>query len=381
MKEKLKEGKGITLIVLVITIIVLLILAAVSIAILTGQNGILTRASNAKEQTEIGEVKERVQTDILGEQARNNGELTKDKFIEILNKYFNDVPTEENFSEDLTSLILETKEEYGNHDIKISEIYNGSFLKTVDSLKVGNKVYYDTGNTSVGNNGIIECTVLYDKTYNEAKGTNYGIQIISTDVIKDADGTAVIVPLGSNDNTVEGSGLEKVKNSYNNALKRLYEEAQKYLNKTYASEARCVGSDPADSDWDTTTNEAGYFTKKEGENDYYAYMKNYYGTLKDADDKYNTDWTQMGTITEIKSASSKYWLASRYVTSDSNYSRFWVRYIDSYGNLSKEGLCRLSPVSQAYDACHFGFCPVFTLNSGIKVTEGDGVDIPYTLTP
>ena len=45
-------NKGITLIALVITIIVLLILAAVSIATLTGENGILTRANDAKTQTE-----------------------------------------------------------------------------------------------------------------------------------------------------------------------------------------------------------------------------------------------------------------------------------------------------------------------------------------
>ena len=107
----------------ILNIIVLLILAGVTIATLTGENGILTRASDAKEQTEIAEVKERVQTDILGEQAGNNGELTKGKFIDILNKYFKDVPTEENFPEDLTSLTLETKEEYGSHDIKISEMY------------------------------------------------------------------------------------------------------------------------------------------------------------------------------------------------------------------------------------------------------------------
>ena len=44
--------KGITLIALVITIIILLILAAVSIATLTGENGILTRANDAKTETE-----------------------------------------------------------------------------------------------------------------------------------------------------------------------------------------------------------------------------------------------------------------------------------------------------------------------------------------
>ena len=49
---KSQYSTGITLIALVITIIVLLILAGVSIAMLTGQNGILTQASNAKQATE-----------------------------------------------------------------------------------------------------------------------------------------------------------------------------------------------------------------------------------------------------------------------------------------------------------------------------------------
>ena len=54
----LKKEKGITLVALVITIIVLLILAGVSIATLTGDNGILTKASEAKEKTEAASRKE-----------------------------------------------------------------------------------------------------------------------------------------------------------------------------------------------------------------------------------------------------------------------------------------------------------------------------------
>ena len=48
-KIKSKKERGITLIALVITIIVLLILAGVSIAMLTGQNGILTQANKRKQ--------------------------------------------------------------------------------------------------------------------------------------------------------------------------------------------------------------------------------------------------------------------------------------------------------------------------------------------
>ena len=54
------NNKGITLIALVITIIVLLILAGVSIAMLTGNNGILTQATNAKDETERAEIAEKV---------------------------------------------------------------------------------------------------------------------------------------------------------------------------------------------------------------------------------------------------------------------------------------------------------------------------------
>ena len=57
MKTRKKE-KGITLIALVISIIVLLILAGVTIAALSGDNGILTRAKDAKEKTEQAQKEE-----------------------------------------------------------------------------------------------------------------------------------------------------------------------------------------------------------------------------------------------------------------------------------------------------------------------------------
>ena len=61
MKIKINEKqKGITLIALVITIIVLLILAGVSIAMLTGDNGILMQASDSKIETAVGTVKEQL---------------------------------------------------------------------------------------------------------------------------------------------------------------------------------------------------------------------------------------------------------------------------------------------------------------------------------
>ena len=53
--KKTKENKGISLISLVVTVVVLLILLTVSIAFLTGENGIINRGNSAKEETEISE--------------------------------------------------------------------------------------------------------------------------------------------------------------------------------------------------------------------------------------------------------------------------------------------------------------------------------------
>ena len=54
----MKKQNGVTLIALVITIIVLLILAGVSIAMLTGENGILNQATKSVDQTLVSEAKE-----------------------------------------------------------------------------------------------------------------------------------------------------------------------------------------------------------------------------------------------------------------------------------------------------------------------------------
>lgn len=69
MKKTIRTSRGITLIALVITIIVLLILATVSIATLTGKNGILTKSQQAVETHKKAEYAERIQLIGLGLQA------------------------------------------------------------------------------------------------------------------------------------------------------------------------------------------------------------------------------------------------------------------------------------------------------------------------
>ena len=77
----IKKNKGITLIALVITIIVLLILAGVSIAMLTGNNGILTQAKLAKENTEAA--KEQEEKDLDKISSYINEKTIKDNYTDI----------------------------------------------------------------------------------------------------------------------------------------------------------------------------------------------------------------------------------------------------------------------------------------------------------
>ena len=71
--ERMKDKKGITLIALVITIVVLLILAGVTIATLTGENGILTKATEAKTNTEIASEKEAIGLAYNASKTNNKG--------------------------------------------------------------------------------------------------------------------------------------------------------------------------------------------------------------------------------------------------------------------------------------------------------------------
>lgn len=79
LSKKETPNKGITLIALVITIIVLLILAGVSIATLTGENGILNKATIATEKTKQEEGKEAILLaidEMLAEKLQNGEKLT-----------------------------------------------------------------------------------------------------------------------------------------------------------------------------------------------------------------------------------------------------------------------------------------------------------------
>jgi hypothetical protein len=111
---------GITLIGLVITIIVLLILAGVSINSIIGENGILTKAQDAVSQTDIAEVTEKVQMDLVELQMNSNSRgIDEESFVSVLSKY-----GEVGFDSDGEPVTLTT--EKGNV-IDVKDLYSGNF--------------------------------------------------------------------------------------------------------------------------------------------------------------------------------------------------------------------------------------------------------------
>ena len=127
-KTLIKSNNGVTLISLVVTIIVLLIISGISIALLNGNNGILTKATEAKSMTEKSALIEKIKTDILAQQsADNNGNLTSIALKQILLKYFGNVPSSDSLSSDT---LLTAKNEFGSYELKISDIYNGKIVIT-----------------------------------------------------------------------------------------------------------------------------------------------------------------------------------------------------------------------------------------------------------
>jgi len=147
MKNNLRQNKGITLIALVITIIVLLILVGVSIATLTGENGILTQANNAKNETKEAEAEE------IFKLIANEWQIEKAKGKTTLGEFLN----AKKQAGELTADVVDNGDgtytiEYNGEKIKIDS--NGTLTEVIngggnDQAKVGEKVtgsnkYYTT---------------------------------------------------------------------------------------------------------------------------------------------------------------------------------------------------------------------------------------------
>ena len=86
MKNKLRNKKGITLIALVVTMIVLLILVGVSISMISSQDGLLGKATGAKETQEVATEVEKVKLAVQAAMMNENGTVDKAELNNELGK-------------------------------------------------------------------------------------------------------------------------------------------------------------------------------------------------------------------------------------------------------------------------------------------------------
>ena len=142
-----------------ITIIVLLILAGVSIAMLTGDNGLLTKAESAKEETRGASVQEARDLWKTNQEADKN---TKDETAKTLEDLLNDLESQKLITSKERVTIEETGEvTIGSRNIVFKE------KELTDYVKIGDYVDYNP-TVSDKSGTLVETSKL---SYSSPKGT------------------------------------------------------------------------------------------------------------------------------------------------------------------------------------------------------------------
>ena len=123
MVNKTKKQNGITLVSLVITVIVLLILAAVTINALSGDNGILKRATEAKENAQISQEKEIVQLAVVNV-VKDNKRMNQSNLQSEMDKQYKKGKTivSDNGDSTFSVIFVDSNREY---DVVSGEVKSG----------------------------------------------------------------------------------------------------------------------------------------------------------------------------------------------------------------------------------------------------------------
>ena len=409
-KKDIKANRGITLIALVITIIVLLILAGVTIATLTGDNGILKQADKAKTETTMGEEKEAIGLAYNGAKTEKLGGVIT---AGDLNTQFTKNGTKATASGEGTIKVdFETGRSYTlDAHGKIEEwIDIAKYVKEGDFVDYNPTITTKDGTTSVetsklsysspigtatehGNGSSVQnFTATADTRWRVLSIENGVVELISENVIKTSDTNANFILKGAIGylyaerelNEVckifgYGYGADTAKGgSYTTggpidtqitgkieetgARSITIEDINKKAGITEADyttldNSSCYGSitDPPLNVYyptvngDSTTGKSTSAGVKNLKYTYYSYNKSKIE---------NTDIQNM-------LFNGNYWLASRCICTGSDYARFHVRYV--YGDYASQyDLCSgFSSFLTESPCSYFAVRPVVTLKSDI----------------
>lgn len=206
----MKKQKGITIIALTITIIVILILAGVTISTLTGDNGLLTKAGEAKNASEIAEEKDIISISAIQAQSENKyGNLEESKFSKALNTNSKTENKASIIAEDIGSFTVKFEsnryyEVNKNGSISYIENVTGEKTLTIQCVNSKNEVLGEYEHTIVTDqySKLPPAIDKYESAAEKIEGKiteNKTIQVLYY-LICDDDTTLVFTGLDSNGN-------------------------------------------------------------------------------------------------------------------------------------------------------------------------------------
>ena len=415
------KNKGITLIALVITIIVLLILAGITIVVLTGENGLLKKAQDFKNNNAYYSAEEKVKlsymalkteimskggnydatssegTTELGEIVENDLDPNKEKdewsvdysvagLIKILYKN----PLIEagciNGVKPAVSGQVEYKIILQNNDavLRIDTEYKAEVANTL----IANTTSHTTPYVAFSTDGP-KYRVLYDVN------SPYGIEIISDNSIGEP------IYLGRGDqagNNISDAGnlntSERAIWSYTNMVDTLNKAAEERTDAptNLVTQVRCVGTRPDNKDFKIKekyyksltshsnptfpNNYDGLWEQGEG-----IYAENENPKWVKQNLNYTSDRTQMENL-NIFATENEYFLASRkmHVKADGS-THFYTHYFSNDGTIHGYSLFYINTDgSISTGSVSRGIRPVLCLATNVEILDGDGTsDSPYIL--
>ncbi len=336
----MKREKGITLVALVVTIVILIILAVISINAVFGENGLISSTEKGEVEYTHATVWERMEMAYSDYWAGKVANEKKDLISYLQEKEIIGTEQTSNGGYKINTVALAgAKLALGNGTDDQNDVYKLEETVEANGDKTYSVNYYgESGPRNLGvlegdkkkdlpqtasefkvgkyvqlpyNGTTIECVVMYDEEYNKTNKTNYGIQMIATDVVGENIG------IGNDCDLTQGGTSEQMQlavESYNSAIETLNNEAKKYVNESnnmYVTSARCVGSVPNDpySESKDLVNLAEKATSGKwtvGDT-----------MIKDVDSNSNIDFLQMQNMKSLgvdifdTTSKSNYWVSSR----------------------------------------------------------------------
>ena len=368
---------------------------------LSGDNSILQKATEAKEITDKNQIVEQARLDILGELAEKKGENpTETKIKEILGTYFKEDTIPENLSD--LNQVMKTKS--GGYTVKLSEVLDGVAIKqeikethiakSTENSYVG---YYADINNDGDVDGIIYADMVVGNTksgrWNNDDWSDYNVTtiadvttvkdyVVSTKIYEgqtvagkynykpkeDAEGFGekeVLVPATNSTGTKDRFYVMALEDFTNNSKNRFYwyYNAGGKLDRTTKSSAIDFGEGKQKTidminDWNNNTTKYGEQTTASSGKDYIdlwgAIQDGQYNIVSTASDSKKwfipskSEWSAFGEELGItqgnyanKGLSDCYWSSSQ-STTDSAYSAYFDIGCIGGGYVNGGGYVRLS---------------------------------------